>query len=73
MDRLAAKDDDLLPNQVRAPALRSNCLSMRGSRAWREWVFQLASHNRVRISDLIDRTLIDYAEKSGFDPPPPLR
>ena len=69
MDRVAAKDDVLLPHQAGTPALRSNCLSVRGSRAWREWVSQLAAHKRLRVSDLIDRALVDYAEKSGFDQP----
>ena len=73
MNDTAESDNVFLACHERTSIPRSNCLSVRGSRDWRAWVSRLADHNRLRVSDLIDRALVDCAEKSGFDQAAPLR
>jgi hypothetical protein len=46
---------------------------VRGSRAWYEWVVKYAKFRRLKITDLVDQSLVESAEKHGFPDPPPDR
>jgi len=52
---------------------RRNVVSIRGTERWRDWLMGLASHRRLKASDVIDQALIEYAQKYGYNDPPPPR
>ncbi len=52
---------------------KPNVLSIRGSTEWRDWLNRLSEHCRLKAADVIDRALIVYAQKEGFDEPAPRR
>jgi hypothetical protein len=50
----------------------SGFLGMRSGGAFREWANRLAARSRLPFSALMERLLVEHAERSGFpDPPPP--
>jgi hypothetical protein len=48
-------------------------VTLRGSPAWKAWVEALARHARLDVAKVIDRALIDFATKEGFDQEAPER
>jgi hypothetical protein len=48
-------------------------LTLKGSEEWREWVHRLAGHMRTKAPDLIDRALVEIAERNGFKERAPKR
>lgn len=48
-------------------------VTLRGSEEWKHWVQGLADHVRSDVAKVIDRALIDYARKEGYDPNAPSR
>ena len=56
-----------------ARAVRSVVNTFRSTPAWRNWAARLAESERVRVPDLIDRALAEYAKKVGFPERPPKR
>ena len=48
-------------------------VTLRGSPEWKAWVEALARHTRLDVSKMIDRALIDFANKEGFDREAPER
>jgi hypothetical protein len=55
------------------PQATSNVVSIRGTMAWRNWLYGLADHCRLKSPDLIDRALIAYAKAEGYKAPAPAR
>jgi hypothetical protein len=48
-------------------------VTLRGSEPWKAWVEGLANHCRLDVAKVIDRALIDYARKEGFNKEAPRR
>jgi predicted transcriptional regulator len=48
-------------------------VTLRGSPEWKTWLEKLARHSRLDVAKVIDRALIDFAEKEGFDEEAPER
>jgi hypothetical protein len=48
-------------------------IAVRGSKAWRDWVNELADFRRLKMTDLIDQSLVEYAERHGFKKRAPKR
>ena len=48
-------------------------IAIRGSQEWRDWVNGLADSRRLKVTDLIDQALVEYAERHGYEPKPPKR
>jgi hypothetical protein len=48
-------------------------VTLRGSPEWKEWVEALARHARLDVAKVIDRALVDFARKEGFDQEAPER
>jgi hypothetical protein len=46
---------------------------VRGSPEWKAWVLALAKHARLDVAKVIDRALIDFAAKEGFEVEAPER
>jgi hypothetical protein len=46
---------------------------VRGSQEWRDWVTGLADFRRLKVTDLIDQALVEYAERHGYKPSAPKR
>ncbi len=53
--------------------------TIRSTRAWKEWVVQLAAYDadarraQTNVSDTVDRALVDYARSIGFTVAAPRR
>lgn len=47
--------------------------AVRGSKEWHTWVTELADHRRLKVTDLIDQALVEYAERHSFTRPAPKR
>jgi len=52
---------------------REVLLSIKGRRAWKEWLDRLAVFDRSSTVQLIDRSVARYAAEIGFTEPPPER
>jgi hypothetical protein len=64
------------PEAEAAPPVRRGrpcAICLKGHLRWREWVHRLARHCRTRAPELIDRALIELAEREGFRPRCPER
>lgn len=48
-------------------------VTLKGSRAWKEWVDAFADFLRTDTSKLIDSALVDFAKARGFDREAPKR
>jgi hypothetical protein len=48
-------------------------VTLRGSPEWKAWVEALAKHTRLDVAKVIDRALIDFAAKEGFEQAAPER
>lgn len=57
----------------KTPDPKKTIMTIRGSDDWRDWVHRLAEHMRLKSSDLIDRALVELADKHGFKERPPQR
>jgi hypothetical protein len=53
--------------------VRARMISIRGRDEWLEWVRGLADAERMDVSDLIDRALVDYGKARGYPVPAPRR
>jgi hypothetical protein len=51
----------------------SIAVTLRGSPDWKVWLEALARHTRLDVAKVIDRALIDFARKEGFDEDAPRR
>jgi hypothetical protein len=51
----------------------SIAVTLRGSPEWKAWVEALARHARLDVAKVIDRALVDFAAKEGFDQEAPER
>jgi hypothetical protein len=45
-------------------------VQVRGRPEWKEWVRELASRQRLDVSDLVDQALAEVARRIGFREPP---
>jgi hypothetical protein len=70
MARKAPKGKPMVKTMVERPAI---AVTLRGSEAWKAWVEGLANHCRLDVAKVIDRALIDYARKEGFNKEAPRR
>lgn len=52
---------------------KSLAVTLKGSAEWKEWLEALARHARLDVAKLIDRAVIDFAKKEGFEPEAPER
>ncbi len=52
---------------------RGTLFSVKGRRAWLEWLDRLAEYDRSTRADLLDRAVARYAKSIGFDESPPER
>ncbi len=53
---------------------KQNALVIRGSVAWREWLSELAEHDRApSVAHVVDKALADYARTVGFKKGAPRR
>jgi hypothetical protein len=51
---------------------KSKYMAMKAGGPFREWAGRLAARSRLTFSALMERLLVEHAERSGFpDPPPP--
>jgi hypothetical protein len=66
--RVATDWDAVGAVEPMTPAVRLAC-----SPEWKDWVERLADHCRLDVAKVIDRALIDYARKEGFDEEAPSR
>jgi hypothetical protein len=57
----------------RDPEPRPIALTVRGRDAWKEWVRELAEHQRIAVNELVDRALVEYSRKVGFGKAAPER
>lgn len=48
-------------------------VTIRGSQEWKSWIEALATHARLDVAKVIDRAVIDFAKKEGFQPEAPKR
>lgn len=48
-------------------------ISIRASRAWREWLRREAENERISLASLIDRAVMVYAQVMSAAEPPPKR
>jgi hypothetical protein len=48
-------------------------VSVRVSADFRAWLDELAEHERMGLSDIFDRAVVDYARKVGFPKAAPKR
>ena len=48
-------------------------VTLRGSQEWKAWLEALAKHARLDVAKVIDRAVIDFAKKEGFEPEAPRR
>ena len=48
-------------------------VTLRGSKEWKAWLESLAKHTRLDVAKVIDRAVIDFAKKEGFEPEAPER
>ena len=55
------------------PVLKRNVVSIRGTEEWRKWLFGLAAFRRLKATDVIDQSLVEYAERHGYGEPAPPR
>lgn len=64
------------PKQVGRPKCihpKQTVLAVRGNPEWRDWVHRLADHMRLKSTDLIDRALVEMAQRNDFQEPAPRR
>lgn len=47
--------------------------AIRGSKEWHAWVTALAEFRRLKVTDVIDQALVEFASKHGYEPPAPKR
>jgi hypothetical protein len=66
-----AKLPDPPPVPVQATTTNENILTIRGKRAWKDWLDRYAAHRRVKPTAMIDVALSESAKRDGFEPPPP--
>ncbi|SIN83684.1 hypothetical protein SAMN05444166_1193 [Singulisphaera sp. GP187] len=52
---------------------RQTVIAIRGNPAWRAWIHRLAGHMRLKSTDLIDRALVELAQRNDFPEPAPKR
>jgi hypothetical protein len=57
----------------KSPDPKRTIMTIRGNEDWRDWVHRLAEHMRLKSTDLIDRALVELAQRNGFEEPPPKR
>ncbi|WP_422927004.1 hypothetical protein [Singulisphaera sp. PoT] len=55
------------------PESGSAGFAIRGSLDWHAWVLEFAKFRRLKVTDLIDQSLVEAAEKHGFTKPAPER
>lgn len=48
-------------------------VTLKGSEEWKAWIEALARHSRLDVAKLIDRAVIEFAKKEGFEPEAPER
>lgn len=48
-------------------------ISLKGTEAFRDWVNELADHERITSVAVIERALVEYAANHGFKKPAPKR
>ena len=48
------------------PGPASVVISFRVSPEYRAWLDGLATHERINLSDIFDRAMVDYARKVGY-------
>ena len=64
------------PGAGRKPSGRPRkavAVTLKGSEEWKAWIESLARHSRLDVSKLIDRAVIDFAKREGFEPEAPER
>jgi hypothetical protein len=58
-----AGDDD--PRQV--------VISIKGTAAFRDWLYELADFERIKAVELVERAVVEYARNHGFTKTAPKR
>lgn len=53
--------------------LREPALVVKGTKEWKAWIEDLATHLRMTKADMADRALIELAERTGYKVKPPIR
>jgi hypothetical protein len=48
-------------------------VTLKGREEWKPWIEPLARHSRLDVAKLIDRAVIDFAKREGFEPEAPER
>jgi len=67
---LMAKKKPASRAQAERPPL---AVTVRGCKAWKAWVEDLAGACRMDVSTLVDTALVELAKARGFDEPAPRR
>jgi hypothetical protein len=73
MEMLAVAKKKAPRGKAAPPKASTIAVTLRGSPEWKAWVEALARHARLDVAKVIDRALIDFAEKEGFDQEAPQR
>jgi hypothetical protein len=45
---------------------RQVVISMKGSAEFRDWLYELAEHERIKAVELLERAVVEYARNHGF-------
>jgi hypothetical protein len=48
-------------------------VTIKGSRAWKDWIDGLADHCRLDVAKVIDLAVVRFAETEGYDQKAPQR
>jgi hypothetical protein len=52
---------------------KQTVIAVRGNPDWRDWIHRLATHMQLKSTDLIDRALIEIAQRNDFREQAPKR
>jgi hypothetical protein len=65
------------PESVPTPSNESErqpvVLTMRGKPEWKIWLKKLSRHCHLKVAVCVEQALMEYANRRGFDEPPPER
>jgi hypothetical protein len=52
---------------------RTVAVTLKGGPEWKAWLQGLSDHCRLDVAKVIDRSLVEFAKREGYDAPAPLR
>jgi hypothetical protein len=61
------------PERAGGDDARQVVISMKGTAAFRDWLYELADHERIKAVELLERAVVEYARNHGFPKAAPKR